>query len=576
MRLIFKFIKKYWLGLLLIFICAFGFVIIELGLPHLLGRIIDEGVRNNDYGVVTQYGIYMILIVIGGTIARLFLSYFVSRIVNKTVQDIRVAVFKKTRSFSTSDVNQFGVSSLMTRTNNDAYQIMLFLQMALRVGFITPIMLVASLYIAITTSSTLSLVLLPSFFLLVVAIIITAYVTAPIARKQQQSLDKINRIMREGLTGLRVIRAFSREKFQQHRFEVVNTEYTDQSTKLFYFLAISGPAFGLLMLLVVLGILYLGTDLITAGTIEFGALFAFVEYIFHSLFSVMMFAMIFTAYPRMAVSAERIEEVLSTENYLFSPKNGIKKTKKCGHVQFKNVSFAYHDDYDTEILSDISFEAKPGEVVAFIGSTGSGKSSIIKLIPRFQDVVSGQVLVNDVDVREYDLVALRQKIGYVPQKSLLFTGTIRDNLLFGDPKASDERLIKASKVAQAYEFIKSKPEKLDYKLTEGGTNLSGGQRQRLAIARALVRKPEIYIFDDSFSALDYKTDAKLRRGLKGYTKDATILIVAQRVSTIRYADNIIVLDRGRVVGQGTHEELLKSSPVYYDIAASQLSEEELG
>jgi len=575
MKLIFKFIKKYWLGLLCIFITSFGFVIIELGLPTLFGKIIDDGARNNDYDIVIQYGIYMVLIVIGGTIARLFLSYFVTRIVNKTVQDIRIAVFKKTRSFSITDVNRFGVSSLMTRTNNDAYQIMLFLQMALRVGFITPIMLLSSLYIAINTSQTLSLILLPAFALLILAIVITAFVTAPIARKQQKSLDKINRIMREGLTGLRVIRAFLREKFQQDRFEEVNKEYTDQSTKLFYFLAISGPAFGLLMMLVMLAILFIGTDLFTSGVIEFGVLFAFVEYIFHSLFSVMMFAMIFTAYPRMAVSAERIEEILATENHLFSPENGVKETKKKGYVQFKNVSFAYHDDYDTEILTDISFEAKPGEVVAFIGSTGSGKSSIIKLIPRFQDVVSGQVLIDDIDVRAYDLIALRKKIGYVPQKSLLFTGTIRENLLFGDVKASDERITKAAKVAQAYEFINSKEEKFEYHLSEGGSNLSGGQRQRLAIARALVRQPEIYIFDDSFSALDYKTDAKLRRGLKGYTKDATILIVAQRVSTIRYADKILVLDKGKVVAQGKHEELLKSSTIYYDIAASQLSKEEL-
>jgi len=574
-RLIFKFIKKYWLGLLLIFITAFGFIIIELGLPSLLSNIINDGIEVNDYAIVWQYGIYMILIVISGTIARLFMSYLVSRIVNYTVRDIRLAVFKKTRSFSITDINHFGVSSLMTRTNNDAYQVMLFLQMALRVGFMTPIMLLSSIYVAINTSPALSSILLFAFPLLIIAIVVTAWVTAPIARRQQVNLDKMNRIMREGLTGLRVIRAFSREKFQQERFEDVNEAYTNESTKLFYFIAISGPAFGLLLLIVMLAVLLIGTDLITSGVIKIGVLVAFVEYIFHALFSVMMFAMLFTAYPRMAVSAERIQAVLSTENQLFSPKNGVTKTKKRGYLQFKDVSFAYHDDYDTEILTDISFEAKPGQVVAFIGSTGSGKSSIIKLIPRFQDVASGQVLIDGVDVRDYDLVALRKKIGYVPQKSLLFTGTVRDNLCFGDEDASEERLIKAAKVAQAYDFIMSKAEQFDYRLTEGGTNLSGGQRQRLAIARALVRQPEIYIFDDSFSALDYKTDAKLRRGLKGYTKNATILIVAQRVSTIRYADNIIVLDKGRIVAQGTHEELLKTSSVYYDIAASQLSKEEL-
>ena len=576
MKLIFKFIKKYWFYLILNFLMVFGFILIELGLPTLLAKIIDEGiVQFADFNIVKKYGIYMLVLIIVGTIGRIFLSYFVTKITNLTVLDMRKTIFKKTREFSTSDINHFGVSSLITRTNNDVYQIMLFLQMGLRTGFMTPIMLISSLYMAIRTSPSLSVTLAFAFPLLIAAVVITALVTAPISRKQQKNLDRINQIMRESLMGLRVVRAFSREKFQQNRFEKVNKDYTEQSQKLFHFMALAGPAFGLLMSGVIVAIIWIGTDLITSGAIKVGVLVSFVDYIFHSLFSFMLFTMLFTAYPRMAVSAERITEVLNTEIRIQSQPNGVTTTKKRGYVAFENVSFAYHDDVNSEVLTDISFTANPGEVVAFIGSTGSGKSSIIKLIPRFHDVVSGKILIDDIDVREFKLAALREKIGYVPQKSTLFTGTIRDNLLFGEKGATDEQLIAAAKVAQAYEFIEGKPEKLDYYLAEGGANLSGGQKQRLSIARALVRKPEIYIFDDSFSALDYQTDAKLRAALKTYTEDATILIVAQRVGTIMNADKIIVLDKGKIVAQGKHQELLKTSPIYYEIAASQLSEEEL-
>lgn len=575
MKLIFKFLKKYRFYLILNFVAVFGFILIELGLPTLLASIIDTGIANNDFDFVKRYGIYMFIIIIIGTIGRIFLSYLVTRITNWTVNDMRRAIFKKTRDFSASDVNRFGVSSLITRTNNDVYQIMLFLQMGLRTGFMTPIMLISSLYMAIRTSPDLSITLAFAFPLLIAAVVITAVVTAPISRRQQKNLDGINRIMRESLMGLRVIRAFSREKFGQSRFEKVNKNYTEQSQKLYHFMALAGPAFGLLMSGIIVALIWLGTDLITSGTIKVGVLVAFVDYIFHSLFSFMLFTMLFSAYPRMAVSAERITEVLETDILIQSPANAVTETEKRGYVTFENVSFAYHDDMNTEVLANISFEAKPGEVVAFIGSTGSGKSSIIKLIPRFHDVTEGRILIDDVDARDFDLQALRQKIGYVPQKSTLFTGTIRENILYGKAEATDAEVMHAARVAQAAEFINSKPEQLDYYLAEGGANLSGGQRQRLAITRALVRKPEIYIFDDSFSALDYQTDAKLREALRGYTDDATVLIVAQRVGTIMNADKIIVLDQGKIVAQGTHRELLQTSTLYHEIASSQLSEEEL-
>ena len=577
MKLIFDFVKKYKWAVLLNFIMAFGFILIELGLPTMFARIIDDGVANKDFVAIKRYGLYIAIMIFVGTIGRIIQSYLVTRITNWTVNDIRRAIFKKTRQFAPSDVNTFGVSSLITRTNNDAYQIMMFLQMGLRVGITTPIMLFSSLYMAIRTSRHLSLTLAVAFPLLILAVVVTALVTAPISRRQQKNLDGINRIVRETLMGLRVVRAFSREEFQQNRFEDVNKNYTEQSIKLFHFLALAGPAFGLLMSGVVVGVLIMGTGLIIDGTMKIGIVYSFIDYIFHSLFSFMLFTMLFTAYPRMAVSAERIREVLETEIRITSPENPVAETEKAGYVEFRNVTFAYHDDLDTEVLHDVSFTASPGETVAFIGSTGSGKSSIVKLVPRFHEITGGQILIDDVDIRALDLKILRQKIGYVPQRSTLFTGSIRDNLLYGNKDATDDELLEAAKVAQSYEFISSRPDGFDTYLSEGGSNLSGGQKQRLAITRALVRKPEIYIFDDSFSALDYRTDARLREALRAYTNQyqATVLLVAQRVGTIMNADKIIVLDKGKVVAQGTHKELLKTSEIYYEIAASQLSKEEL-
>lgn len=575
MKLMLRYIKRYRLALFFNFIAVFGFVIIELGLPTLLARIIDEGITKGNFEIVKFYGMLMLVIIVVGLIGVLFLAYFGARISTNVVRDIRDDVFAKTRTFSTREVEHFGVASLTTRTTNDPFQIMLFTQMTLRTGMITPIMFVASIVMSIRTSPTLSLTLLVAFPLLIGAVIWMAIVSAPLSQAQQKNLDGINRTMREGLTGLRVIRAFVREKFQQSRFEKINEDYTKVSKKLFYLIALAAPAFGILFSGMIVVIVWFGSASVSRGEIQVGQLVAFVDYIFHALFSFMMFTTLFAMYPKASVSARRIEEVLAMESIIDANEEGVTTTDKKGYIEFKNVTFAYSDDSEEPTLRNISFTAEPGQTVAFIGSTGSGKSTLIQLIPRFYDVKKGSILIDDIDVRNYNLEALRQKIGFIPQKALLFTGSIADNLRFGNEAATDEELHQAVQIAQAEEFIDGKPEGFDYFLAESGTNLSGGQKQRLSIARALVRQPEIYIFDDSFSALDYQTDAKLRAELAKYTDNSTVLIVAQRIGTIMNADKIIVLNEGEIVAEGTHKELLQTSDVYYDIASSQLSKEEL-
>lgn len=566
---------KYKKLLILNFLSVFSFILIELGMPAMLGKIIDDGINMQNAAVVRQYGFIMLGILVIGFVGQVCLAFFASRISSNIVRDIREEVFAKTRTFSTKELNDLGISSMITRTNNDAFQLMLFSQMLLRTGFIAPLMFLGSLFLLVRTSPSLSFVLLVAFAFLIGMVMWMAISTKKLSKVQQKNLDGINRIMRESLTGLRVIRAFIREKFQQERFQVVNDAYTKISKKIFYIMNAASPAFGFLLYGVVLAIVWLGSNYIVQGRIQIGQLTSYIDYVFHVLFSLMMFTVLFVTYPRAAVSAARIQEVLDTVASIDEAGKGITTSETQGFVAFEDVSFAFSDNSESPVLRNISFTAKPGQTVAFIGSTGSGKSTLIQLIPRFYDVTRGRVVIDGVDVRDYTAEALRGKIGFIPQKATLFSGTIAENLRFGAPNATDEELMHAADIAQATEFINSKEEGLDYVLAEGGTNLSGGQKQRLSIARALVTKPAIYIFDDSFSALDYKTDATLRGELKKYTTQSTVLIVAQRVGTIIDADKIIVLNEGEVVAVGTHKELLQSSDLYYDIAASQLSKEEL-
>ena len=399
--------------------------------------------------------------------------------------------------------------------------------------------------------------------------------TRPISEKQQATLDKLNQYVRENLTGLRVIRAFAREAFQEQRFEEKNALYADTSKRLFILTGLTEPFFVQIIIAMIVAIVWFALDPLAKGQLQIGDVVAFIEYSFHALFSFLIFANLFTMYPKMAVSSQRIEEVMTLPISINPNEDGIKETKTRGYLEFDNVTFAYPGETESPVLHNISFKTKPGETIAFIGSTGSGKSSLVNLIPRFYDVTLGRILVDGVDVRDYHVKALRSKIGFIPQKALLFTGTIGDNLKYGKEDASLSELEEAADVSQAREFIDSREEGFEAHLAEGGSNLSGGQKQRLSIARAVIKRPDIFIFDDSFSALDYKTDAILRRRLKSITQDATVLIVAQRVGTIMDADQIIVLDQGEIVGRGTHEELVATNPIYREIANSQLNSQHL-
>ncbi|WMX50074.1 multidrug efflux ABC transporter subunit EfrA [Enterococcus faecalis] len=574
MKLMWRYTMRYKKLLFADFICVFGFILIELGLPTILARMIDKGIIPRDMDYIYQQGIWMVVITIIGVAMNILLGYFGARITTNIVRDIRDDLFEKIQTFSHSEYESIGVSSLITRTTNDAYQIMLFMGNILRLGFMTPVMFIASLYMVMRTSPSLGMYALGALPFLLLAVVGIARLSEPLSKKQQKNLDGINGILRENLSGLRVIRAFVNEKFEESRFNKVNETYTKSSKSLFRLMAAAQPGFFFLFNIVMVLIIWSGTVQISHGDLEVGNLIAFIEYIFHALFSFMLFASVFMMYPRAAVSASRIQEALDMEPAI-REEEGVTETATKGYLEFKNVTFAYPGHAESPVIRNVSFKASPGETVAFIGSTGSGKSTLIQLIPRFYDVSEGEILIDGVNVKDYQLSALRNKIGYIPQKALLFTGTIADNLRYGKEDATLEEMERAIDIAQATEFVSQKPQGYDEPLSEGGTNFSGGQKQRLAIARAIIRNPEIYIFDDSFSALDYQTDANLRARLKKETTESTVLIVAQRVGTIMHADRIVVLNEGDVVGIGTHRELLETCPIYYDIAASQLSEEEL-
>lgn len=575
MKLMLRYTLRYKKLLLLDFISVFGFILIELGLPTILAMMIDKGIGNNDFDYVRKMGIVMIVITVIGIIMSISLRYFSSQITSRMVADIRDDLFEKVQTFSHSEYEQIGVPSLITRTTNDAYQIMLFMQNILTTGFMTPMMFGMSLYLIMRTSPGLGIYVLLALPILLLAVILIAKYSEPLSTKQQNNLDNINGILRENLSGLRVIRAFVNEKFEEMRFKFVNDAYTNSSKSLFHLMALAQPGFFFLFNIVMVLIIWNGTVQINQGALEVGTLIAFIEYIFHALFSFMLFATVFMMYPRANVSALRIQEAFDMDPLIKdNPEKTAEPTEKSS-LEFRDVTFAYPGHAESPVIRNVSFTAKPGETVAFIGSTGSGKSTLIQLIPRFYDVTEGQVLVDGMDVREYQLKDLRNKIGYIPQKAQLFTGTIADNLRYGKEDATQAEMEQAAEIAQASEFIAQKPDGYQEELSEGGNNFSGGQKQRLAIARAVIRKPEIYIFDDSFSALDYQTDAKLRARLKKETTECAVLIVAQRVGTIMHADKIVVLNEGDVVGIGTHRELLDNCPIYYDIAASQLTKEEL-
>ena len=575
LNLIWKYLKKYKKYILINVLSVFGFILIEIGIPTLLATGINNGFNNHNTSYILKLALLMLLFATVGLISLIILAYSTNKLASYVTRDLRNDIFETVQAYSKDDYDKFGVSRLITNTGADAYTIMQFLIMILRTGLMAPLMFLISLLMIFTKSTSLGFITLLAIPLMVVLILLINTRTKPLSEAQQKGLDNINLQIKESLTGLRVIRSFNNEKFKESQFTESSVNYANISKKMFQTVALISPVFTLIFTIVVVLVLQIGSTQVHNQVLQYGTLVAFIEYVFHALMSFLMLGTVLMMYPRAAVAMERIGQVLKQDPSIKSKNKAIRKDKLNGKIEFKNVSFAYSDSAEKSVLKNISFSANPGETVAFIGSTGSGKSSVIKLIPRLVDVTEGQVLVDGIDIRVYDLDFLRSQIGYVPQKSNLFSGSIKDNLLFGNSKASDEELEKAAKIAQAYEFIHNSPEGYSRILSEGGINLSGGQQQRLCIARALTRNVPIYIFDDSFSALDYKTDYILRKELKKEVSGATILIVAQRVGTIMDADKIVVLDSGELVDIGTHKELLKRCDVYYQIASSQLTKEEL-
>lgn len=555
---------------------------LDLKMPDYMSEITvlvqTEGSKMQD---ILINGGYMVLCALGSFAFAVIVGYLAATISSNFSRNLRKEIFDKVESIDTEEVKGFSTSSLITRTTNDVTQVEMLIAIGLQLLIKAPITAIWAVTKILNKSWQWSALTGVAVVILLSVIIVLMIIVVPRFKKVQKLIDKLNGVTRENLTGIRVVRAFNAEGYQENKFDKVNTDLTDLQLYNQKKFAIMSPVMYMIMYCLTLGIYFIGAYLIENSVLAdkitvFGNMVVFSSYAMQVIMSFLMLAMIFMILPRAQVSANRINEVLDTkESIIEGTFDG--KTKEVGTVEFKNVSFRY-PDADEYLLRNISFKANKGETVAFIGSTGSGKSTLINLIPRFYDATDGEVLVDGVNVKDYKEEALNNKLGYVPQKAVMFNGTVNYNIAYGDNgkgKISEKKIQEAAKVAQASEFIEKMDDKYETQIAQGGTNVSGGQKQRLAIARAIARDPEIYIFDDSFSALDYKTDSVLRRELKNYTKNATSLIVAQRIGTIMNADKIIVLDSGKCVGMGTHKELLKNCEVYKKIALSQLSKEEL-
>jgi len=545
----------------------------DLFLPKLMADIIDKGVVIGDIPYIWKIGGIMLLVAALGAAASVVASYYSSKAAMGFGRDIRRKVFDHVENFSLQDFDEIGTASLITRTTNDITQVQQVVIMMLRMVVSAPIMLVGGIIMAVSKDAKLSLIIVAAMPILIGSVLLILYKGVPLFQTVQTRLDRLNLVLRENLTGIRVIRAFNREKQEQVRLKKANKDLTDVSIKVNKMMAFLMPVMMLVMNLTVVGVIWFGGLRIDNGAMQIGDLMAFIQYIMLIMFALVMSSMMFVMIPRAAVSAKRINEVLAMKPTFLD--EGTKKAdKEPGTLEFDRVSFSY-PGAEAPALSDISFTTRSGEVTAIIGGTGAGKTTLINLIPRFYDVTSGTIRVNGVDIRESSQEEVRSKIGFVPQKALLFSGTIAENIRFGKQDATQAEIEHAARIAQAEDFISRMDDGYDAVITQGGSNVSGGQKQRLSIARALIRKPDIYIFDDSFSALDYKTDANLRAALKDETKQATVVIVAQRVSTVVDADQIIVVDNGGIAGIGTHEELLEHNQVYREIVESQISEEEI-
>ena len=569
---LFKGLKPYWTLVIGVLVLVFISTLTDLELPDLMSDIVDTGIVQGDVSYILGRGGVMLLVALLGTVCTILTSYLSSKIGMGFSRDLRKKVFEKVESFSLTEINEMGTASLITRTTNDINQVQMVVIMMMRMMLSAPIMIVGALIMALRKDVELSKVILVVIPIIIVTIAIIAKFTLPMFQKMQNKIDKLNLVVRENLTGIRVIRVFNKVEAEQERFNQASLEVSRIATMANRLMGALMPLMLLILNLSIIAVIWFGGIRINDGDLMVGDLMAFIQYLTQVMFSLLMLTMMFVLIPRAQASAVRINEVLEMKSPIQEPKEAIQPQLK-GYVEFKNVSFGY-EDAEEYAISNISFVAKPGEVTAIIGGTGSGKSSILNMIPRFYDAAKGEVLVDGVNVRDMNQQELRSKIGYVPQKAVLFTGTIRDNILYGKEDATDEEVRHALDIAQATDFVSKMKEGIESPISQGGTNVSGGQKQRLSIARAIVRKPEIYLFDDSFSALDFKTDAQLRAALKKETKDSTVIIVAQRVSTVMDATRILVMDEGHVVGMGTHEELLQTNEIYQQIVESQLNKGE--
>jgi len=546
--------------------------IANLYLPNLNADIINNGVIKGDIGYIWRIGAIMLALAVLVGILAIVAVYFASRASMGFGRDVRRAVFERVQQFSATEMNRFGTPSLITRNTNDVQQVQLFVQMALTIFVTAPIMLVGGIILAVREDVTLSAILIVILPLMVAVFAVLMYFAIPLFQSMQVKIDRITQVLREQITGVRVIRAFNRTPYERDRFEVANADLTRTALRVNRIFALALPSLLAIMNVSSVAVVWFGGHLIDSGQMPVGNLIAFLAYILQIMFAVMMALMMVIFLPRAVASAARLEAVLQTQPSITDPEHPVEPARMTGAVAFRDVTFGYPGG-EKPVLHGLSFALRPGVTTAIIGGTGSGKTTLLNLIPRFFDVTAGTLLVNDVDVRQQPLETLWSSIGLVPQTAYLFRGTIAENLRFGQDEATDAELWHALEVAQAADFVAALPEKLEAPVDQGGTNLSGGQRQRMAIARALVRRPPLYLFDDCFSALDAGTDARLRSALKAEARDAAVVIVAQRVSTILSADQIIVLDAGRIVGVGTHQDLMSTTEAYREIVASQLGEE---
>ncbi|ABR30011.1 multidrug ABC transporter ATP-binding protein [Thermosipho melanesiensis] len=573
MRKLFKYLKKYSFLIFLTLFFVTIQAILNLYLPDLMADIVDKGVARGNVEYIWSVGWKMLGITLLNIAAAVISTFFAARIAMGFGKDLRSMLFKKVMNFSLNEVDKYGVSTLINRNTNDVTQIQNVMFMMLRIVALAPVTAIGGTIMAISKSPKLSMILLVSLPIMFVAMFFIVKYTIPLFKSMQKKLDKLNRVLRENLTGVRVIRAFAKTEYEKQRFEDANEDLTRTALKVNRVFALVFPIILLVMNITIVFLIWIGAIQVDKGALEVGNLMAVMQYIMQIMFSFIMISVIFIFLPRATASAERISQVLDEETKIKEIEIP-KKLSNIEEIEFKDVVF-YYEGGKEPAISNASFDIKKGEVVGIIGSSGSGKSTLVKLLMRFYDATSGKIYINGLDVKEFSQKTLRERISLTPSRPVIFSGTIEDNVRIGKKDATEEEIIEALKIAQAWEFVSKLPDGIKTKVSQGGTNLSGGQKQRLAIARAIVGKKDVYIFDDSFSALDFRTDAKLRRALREKLFDATKIIVSLRVATVMNADKIIVLENGKVVGIGTHKELMNTCTVYKEIVSSQLSEEEI-